>query len=77
MVDAAAALWSAVPTAGVTLCRHGSAQRGCQRANIAAVNGVITQPADVTPSATGYPLGMIYDSDGSVIDAVFGELKRA
>ncbi|MGA3070690.1 MAG: IPT/TIG domain-containing protein, partial [Terracidiphilus sp.] len=34
--------------------------------------GVITQPADVTPSATSYPLGIIYDADGSVIDAIFG-----
>ena len=33
---------------------------------------VITQPADVTPSATSYPVGVIYDADGSVIDALFG-----
>lgn len=42
-------------------------------ANI-AVNGSagITAPADVTPSATSYPVGVIYDADGSVIDSIFG-----
>ena len=34
--------------------------------------GQITQPADVTPGATGNPLGVIFDADGSVIDALFG-----
>ena len=72
MVDAAAALWSAVPTAAVTLTRQGSLNEDVSGVNIAALNGIITAPADVTPSATSYPLGVIYDTDGSVIDAIFG-----
>ena len=72
MVDAAAALWSAVPTAGVTLTDQGPLNEDVNGASIAAANGVITQPADVTPAATSYPLGIVYDADGSVIDAVFG-----
>ncbi|MGD0858599.1 MAG: IPT/TIG domain-containing protein [Terracidiphilus sp.] len=72
MVDAAAALWSAVPTAGVTLADQGPLNEDVNGANIAAASGVITQPADVTPAATSYPLGIIYDADGSVIDAIFG-----
>jgi hypothetical protein len=72
MVDAAAALWSAVPTAGVTLTDMGSLNEDVSGANIVAVNGAITQPADVTPAAASYPLGIIYDADGSVIDAIFG-----
>ncbi len=72
MVDAAAALWSAVPTAGVTLVDMGQLNEDVSGADIAAANGVITQPADVTPSATGYPVGVIFDADGSVIDAIFG-----
>jgi hypothetical protein len=72
MVDAAAALWSAVPTAGVTLTNMGFLNEDVSGSNIAAANGVITAPADVTPSAANYPLGVIYDADGSVIDAVFG-----
>jgi len=72
MVDAAVALWSAVPTAGVMLTDNGSLNEDVNGANIAAANQVITAPADVTPSSTGYPVGIIYDADGSVIDAIFG-----
>jgi hypothetical protein len=72
MVDAAAALWSAVPTAGVTLTDMGSLNEDVSGANIVATNGQITAPADVTPSATSYPVGIVYDADGSVIDAIFG-----
>jgi hypothetical protein len=72
MVDAAAALWNAVPTAAVSLVDKGSLNEDVSGANIAASNQVVTQPADVTPSATNYPLGVIYDADGSAIDAIFG-----
>lgn len=72
MVDAAAALWSAVPTAGVTLTDMGSLNEDVNGGNIQAANGSITAPADVTAEATNYPLGVIYDYDGSVIDAIFG-----
>jgi hypothetical protein len=72
MVDAAAALWSAVPTAAVTLTDAGALNEDVSGSNIAAVNGQITAPADVTSAAASYPLGVIFDADGSVIDAVFG-----
>jgi len=72
MVDAAAALWSAVPTAGVTLSDKGPLNEDVNGSNIAAANGQITQPADVTPDATTYPLAVIYDAGGSVTDAIFG-----
>jgi hypothetical protein len=85
MVDAAAALWSAVATAGVTLTDQGQLNEDVSGSNI-TVNGtgftitneqtnqqgVITAPADLTPSATGYPVGVVFDEDGSVIDAIFG-----
>ena len=86
MVDAAAALWNAIPTAGVTLTDMGSLNEDVSGANIAVSGanftvtgqqldqlGVITAPADVTPSATSYPLGIIFDADGSVIDAIYGK----
>ena len=73
MIDAAAALWSAVPTAGVTLTDAGSLNEDVNGADISiSTTGQITQPADVTSSATGYPVAVIYDADGSVIDALFG-----
>jgi hypothetical protein len=72
MVDAAAALWSAVPTAGVALTDAGQLNEDVSGANITASNQTITQPADVTPNATSYPVGVIFDSDGAVIDAILG-----
>ena len=85
MVDAAAALWSAVPTAGVTLTDMGQLNEDVSDANLvvgaasfAVTNeqttqaGQITQPADVVPTATAYPLGIIYDADGSIAAALFG-----
>ncbi len=85
MVDAAAALWSAVPTAGITLTDKGPLNEDVNGANIVASGtnftvtneqtdqlGQISQPADVTPSATQYPVGVIFDADGSVINALFG-----
>ena len=72
MVDAAAALWSAVPTAAVALTDMGSLNEDVSGANIVVIDGQITAPADVTSQAATYPLGVIYDSDGSVIDAIFG-----
>jgi hypothetical protein len=85
MVDAAAALWSAIPTAGVTLTDMGALNEDVNGDNILVSGagftvtneqtsqlGVLIEPADVTPSATSYPLGIIFDSDGSVINALFG-----
>ncbi|HUB50527.1 MAG TPA: IPT/TIG domain-containing protein, partial [Terracidiphilus sp.] len=73
MVDAAAALWNAVPTAGVTLTDMGQLNENVRGSDIAVnASGQIAAPADVTPSATNYPLGVIYDADGSVTNAIFG-----
>ena len=85
MVDAAAALWSAVPTAGVTLTDMGALNEDVNGANILVSGtsftvtneqtsqlGVLIEPADVTPSASSYPLGIIFDADGSIINALFG-----
>ena len=85
MVDVAAALWSAVPTAGVTLTDKGPLNEDVNGTNIVASGtdftvtneqidqlSQISQPADVTPAATQYPVGVIFDEDGSVINALFG-----
>ncbi|MGA2351879.1 MAG: IPT/TIG domain-containing protein [Terracidiphilus sp.] len=85
MVDAAAALWSAIPTAGVTLTDKGALNEDVSSANIVVSGtnftvtgeqtnqqGVIARPADVTPSATSFPVGIIFDADGSVINAIYG-----
>ena len=74
MVDAAAALWSAVSTAGVTLTDAGPLNEDVNGSNITVnSSGQVTAPADITPAATNYPLAILYDDEGSVINAVFGD----
>jgi hypothetical protein len=41
--------------------------------NIVVVSGAITAPADLTSSATGTSLGIVYDYDGSVTEALLGQ----
>jgi len=78
MVDAAAALWGAVPTAGVTLTRAGSLNEDVNGSNIQVdSSGQITAPVDVTSSSTNLPVAVIYDYDGSVIDAIYGDTTSA
>ena len=72
MVDAAAALWSNVSTAAVQLTNKGQLNEDVSGANITVNNGVLTAPGDVTASATNYPLAVIFDADGTVIDGLYG-----
>lgn len=72
MVDAAASLWSAVPTAGAMLTRAGSLNEDVSGLNVVPGNNSLLQPSDVAPSAVQYPVAIIFDADGSVLDAVFG-----
>jgi hypothetical protein len=73
MVDAAAALWSAVPTAGVTLTDAGQLNEDVNGSNVQVnASGEFIAPADLTPASTSYPVAVIYDADGSVIDALYG-----
>lgn len=71
MVDAAAALWSAVPTAGVTLKNGGSLSEDVNGTNVVAQNQLFAQPSDVAPTATAYPVGVVFDADGSVMNELF------
>ncbi len=76
MVDAAAALWSAVPTAGVSIVDEGNLNEDVSGQNVvpgpAAGSPTISQPPDVAASAGNYPVAVIFDADGAVLDSVFG-----
>lgn len=72
MVDAAAAVWNAVPTAAVELIDAGSLAEDVNGSNVLAGNGTLAAPSDVTPAATATPVAVIFDSDGAVIDALEG-----
>jgi hypothetical protein len=53
--------------------RHGPLNEDVNGADIQVnASGQIIAPADVTPAATNYPVAVIYDADGSVINAIFG-----
>lgn len=72
MVATAAAVWSAVPTAGVAIKRGGNLAESVDQAITVNANGGITLPADVQPSATKYPVAVVYDETGAVIDGIYG-----
>ncbi len=72
MVDAAAAIWNTVPTAAVNLVDQGALAEDVSGSNVLAGQGVFLQPADITPGAATTPVAVIYDSDGSVLDALEG-----
>lgn len=66
------AMWTTIPTTAVSAVRAGQLAENVSGSNLAVVNGVITTPADITPGATGTPVGVVYDEDGSVTDALLG-----
>ena len=72
MVATAAALWNAVPTAGVNIVNGGSLNEDVSGLNIVPGTQNLSQPSDVAPSATSYPVAVIFDADGSVLDGIYG-----
>lgn len=72
-VAAAITPWTTAPGVGFTVTPAGHLAEDVNGSNILVAGGVITAPADITPSATGTPLGVVYDYDGSVTDALLGQ----
>jgi hypothetical protein len=65
--------WTAVPTAALAITSGGQLAEDVNGTNVYVnPNGTITMPADIQPSATGTPVGVVYDYDGSVTDALLG-----
>ena len=71
-VGAAFGMWNSVPTAATLMTQAGHLAEDVDGTNFSTINGVIAGPADITPSATSTPVGIIYDEDGSVTDALLG-----
>ena len=72
-VAAAISSWTTAPGVGLTVTQGGHLAEDVNGSNIQGEFGVITAPADITSSATGTPLGVVYDFDGTVTDALLGE----
>jgi IPT/TIG domain len=65
--------WSSVSTAAITVTAAGQLAEDVNGSNIAVnSNGTVTAPADITPAATQDPVGIVYDYDGTVTDALLG-----
>lgn len=72
MVATAAAVWSGVNTAAVSIQRGGSLSEDVSGINVVAGASGLSMPADIEPSATSKPVAVVYDQDGSVINAIYG-----
>lgn len=66
------ARWTAVPTAALTVTRAGALGQDVNGANVFMNGDALSLPADIQPSATHRPLGVVYDQDGMVTDALLG-----
>jgi len=74
VVANAFAQWTAVNTAALAVSRGGELAEDVNGSNVTAnSNGTISMPADIQPSATGTPVGVVFDYDGAVTDALIGE----
>jgi hypothetical protein len=65
--------WTAVPTAAVSATHGGQLAEDVNGTNVIVnADGTISMPFDVQPTATATPVGIVYDYDGSVTDALMG-----
>jgi hypothetical protein len=65
--------WSSVSIAALTANAAGQLAENVDGSNIEVnSSGIVTAPADITPDATGTPVGIVYDYDGTVTDALLG-----
>jgi hypothetical protein len=72
-VASAFSVWTSVPTAAITATSGGQLAEDVNGTNVILnADGTITMPADIQPTATGTPVGVVYDYDGSVTDALIG-----
>ncbi len=65
-------LWTSIPTAAISASRGGQLAEDVTGANISATGEEISTPVDIAPTATATPVGVVYDADGSVTDALLG-----
>jgi hypothetical protein len=76
-VATAFSTWTGISGVTLTASQGGHLAEDVNGSNIVVVsNGsseIITAPADITPSATSTPVGIVYDYDGTVTDALLGQ----
>lgn len=65
-------IWTSVSIAALTATAAGQLAEDVNGSNIEVSDGAVIAPADITPEATEKPVGIVYDYDGSVTDALLG-----
>ena len=65
--------WTQIPTAAISATRGGQLAEDVSGANVILnPDRSITLPLDIQPTATSKPIGIVYDADGAVTDALIG-----
>jgi hypothetical protein len=65
--------WTSVPTAALAASSGGQLAEDVNGTNVIVnSDGTISIPADIQSTATATPIGIVYDYDGSVTDALIG-----
>ena len=65
--------WTSVSTAALSALRGGQLSEDVSGANVVHnSDGSITMPVDIQPTATDRPVGVVYDYDGQVVNALLG-----
>jgi len=73
LVATAFSLWTAVPTAALAITNGGQLGEDVNGNNVTRnSNGTLSMPADIQPGAIATPVGVVYDYDGAVTDALLG-----
>jgi hypothetical protein len=72
MVSSAAAVWNAVTTAAVNITAQGNLDENVSGSNVMNGPGGLSMPSDIQSTAINKPVAIVYDADGSVIDAFYG-----
>jgi hypothetical protein len=72
LVAVAASAWNNVPTAAVSITRLGRLAEDVSGANVIATSSGVTMPTDMRSTATNRPVAVVYDQDGSVLNALLG-----
>lgn len=66
--------WTSISTVALSVTHAGQLAEDVNGSNVYRnSDGTITMPADIMPSATGTPVGIVYDADGTVTDALLGQ----
>ena len=64
--------WTSISTAAISAVRSGTLAEDISGVTMSVSGGSITVPADIRPSATSFPVAIVYDIDGSVTNAQSG-----